>query len=72
MFCFWIEEDPSEASGVSTTSKSGTEHFVWLDEEQEGAASPKKENWRETEAGFRSQPPSTCIEEDEGEKFSYH
>ena len=42
MFCFLIEEDPSEATGVSATSKSGTEQFVWLDEEQEGQPLPKR------------------------------
>ncbi|XP_034447029.1 uncharacterized protein LOC117764957 isoform X4 [Hippoglossus hippoglossus] len=42
MFCFLIKEDPSEATGVSATSKTGTEQFVLLDEEQEGQPLPKR------------------------------
>ncbi|CAB1444799.1 unnamed protein product [Pleuronectes platessa] len=38
-FC---QEDPSEATGVSLTSITWTEHFVLLDEEQEGPPGEKE------------------------------
>ncbi|CAB1444396.1 unnamed protein product [Pleuronectes platessa] len=38
-FC---QEDPSEATGVSLTSITWTEHFVLLDEEQEGQPGEKE------------------------------
>ena len=37
-----IKENPTEAPGVAATSKTGTEQFVWLDEDQEGHPLPKR------------------------------
>ncbi|XP_035006830.1 uncharacterized protein LOC118103835 [Hippoglossus stenolepis] len=68
------QENPTEATGVAATSKTGTEKLVWFDEDQEGQPLPKRRRTGEkrkrcsaTDPSGSTDPPSTSGQETETE-----